>query len=67
MAIRYIKHLLEGYRGMPAADLPMLAKRRGARLILINLDPTPLDHAMDVVIRADVAKALSQLARAILS
>ena len=52
---------------MPAADLPMLAKRRGARLILVNLDPTPLDHAMDVVIRADVAKALSQLARAILS
>jgi hypothetical protein len=36
-------------------------------LILINLDPTPLDHAMDVVIRADVAKTLSQLARAILS
>jgi len=51
---------------MPAADLPMLAKRRGARLILVNLDPTPLDHVMDVVIRADVAKALSQLARAIL-
>ena len=43
------------------------AKRRGAHLILINLDPTPLDPAMDVVIRADVTKALSQLARAILS
>ncbi len=52
---------------MPAADLPLLAKRRGARLILVNLEPTPLDHAMDVVIRGDVTRALAQLARAILS
>jgi NAD-dependent protein deacetylase/lipoamidase len=52
---------------MPAADLPLLAKRRGARLILVNLNPTPLDDAMDVVIRADVSKALAQLARATLS
>lgn len=48
---------------MPAADLPLLAKRRGARLILINLSPTALDEQMDVVVRADVAKALETLWR----
>lgn len=56
---------------MPAADLPLLAKRRGARLILINLTPTALDAQMDVVVRADVARALEtiwgQLKRAALS
>lgn len=48
---------------MPAADLPLLAKRRGARLILINLAPTPLDDQMDVVLRADVVKALQAIWR----
>lgn len=47
---------------MPAADLPLLAKRRGARLVLVNLSPTPLDDHMDVVIRADVVAALAALA-----
>lgn len=46
---------------MPAADLPLLAKRRGARLILINLAPTALDEQMDVVLRADVVKTLQAL------
>ncbi len=48
---------------MPAADLPLLAKRRGARLILVNLAPTALDGQMDVVLRADVAKTLQALWR----
>ena len=52
---------------MPAADLPLLAKRRGARLILVNRDPTPYDHLMDIVIQADVAETLSQLAGAVLT
>ncbi len=43
---------------MPAADLPLLAKRRGARLILINRSSTPLDDQMDVIVRADVVEAL---------
>lgn len=51
---------------MPAADLPLLAKRRGARLILVNLTPTPLDDRMDVVIRADVVKTLQELRHALL-
>jgi NAD-dependent deacetylase len=51
---------------MPAADLPLLAKRRGATTILINLTPTPLDDRMDVVIREDVVKTLQQLRRALI-
>jgi NAD-dependent deacetylase len=50
---------------MPAADLPLLARRRGAATILVNLTPTPLDMQMDVVIRADVVKTLQQLRRAL--
>jgi NAD-dependent deacetylase len=51
---------------MPAADLPLLAKRRGAHPILINLTPTPLDHDLEVVVREDVVKALQQIGRALL-
>ena len=50
---------------MPAADLPLLAKRRGACTILVNLMPTPLDDQFDVVIRADVVKALTEIRRAL--
>lgn len=48
---------------MPAADLPRLARRRGARIALINLTPTPLDAEMDVVVRADAADALGEVCR----
>jgi len=50
---------------MPAADLPLLAKRRGAKTILVNLTPTPLDDKMDIVIRGDVVKVLQQLGHAL--
>ncbi len=48
---------------MPAADLPLLAKRRGARLILVNLSETPLDDQMDIIVRMDVVHALRALAQ----
>lgn len=50
---------------MPAADLPLLARRRGARLVLINLTPTPLDDQMDVIVRADVVEALRSVAESL--
>jgi NAD-dependent deacetylase len=50
---------------MPAADLPLLARRRGARLVLVNLTPTPLDASMDVIVRMDVEAALERLARGV--
>ena len=43
---------------MPAADLPLLARRHGARLIMINRTPTALDDQVDLIIRDDVSRAL---------
>ena len=45
----------------PAADLPNDAKRHGARLILINYEPTSYDKMADVVIHGDVAEVLPQI------
>ncbi len=50
---------------MPAADLPALAVRSGARLILVNLGMTPYDHLADAIVRGDVAEILPQLADAL--
>jgi NAD-dependent deacetylase len=38
----------------PAADLPVLAKRNGAKLVIINRDPTPLDSMADMVVNAAI-------------
>lgn len=46
----------------PAGDLPELALRNGARLIIINYMETHLDRRADVIIRADVAHVLPRLA-----
>jgi NAD-dependent deacetylase len=42
----------------PAANLPYLAQARGAQLIVVNDEPTPIDDTCVLVIRADVAVAL---------
>ena len=46
----------------PAGDLPALAKQTGARLIIINHLPTHIDHQADLLISANVAEVLPQLA-----
>lgn len=51
----------------PAGDLPELALRNGARLIIINYMETHLDRRADVIIRADVAEALPRLVRPFVS
>lgn len=48
----------------PAADLPLLAQRAGARLIIVNLSPTPLDETADLVLRGNVVDVLPRLAAA---
>lgn len=45
----------------PAADLPHLARRRGARIILVNRQPTLADSIAEVIIRGDIARVLPQL------
>lgn len=42
----------------PAALLPFSARRHGAAVVIVNLQPTDADSLADVVIREDVAVAL---------
>jgi NAD-dependent deacetylase len=51
----------------PVADLPMLAYKNGARLIIVNHESTHVDHLADVVIDADVVDVLSELVGPFLS
>lgn len=47
----------------PAATLPVIAKRNGAELIILNREPTELDDIADLVVRAEIGQALERLAR----
>ena len=42
----------------PAAGLPEIALRNGARLIVMNAEETPFDQVADAVVRADLADVL---------
>lgn len=43
----------------PAAGIPLLAKRNGARLVIINREPTELDEFADLVVRNDIGDVLA--------
>lgn len=49
----------------PVSDLPQLALKKGAKLIIVNYRKTYLDEEADVVIHADVAEVLPQLVEAV--
>jgi len=38
----------------PAAGFPVLAKRNGAKLVIVNREPTDLDEIADIVIHGDI-------------
>lgn len=42
----------------PAAGLPLLAKRSGAMLVIINREPTDFDAIADLVVRDDIGTVL---------
>jgi NAD-dependent deacetylase len=42
----------------PAAGFPLLAKRNGARLAIINREPTDFDDIADLVVREDIGTVL---------
>lgn len=48
----------------PAADLPRNAKERGARLVIINRDPTPLDYLADATLSGSIGAVLTAIAAA---
>jgi len=45
----------------PAAGFPLMAKRAGAKLVIINRDPTDLDPFADLVINEDIGTVLDPL------
>jgi len=48
----------------PAAGFPVLAKRNGARLAIVNREPTDLDGYADLVLHDEIGPALSAAAPA---
>jgi NAD-dependent deacetylase len=49
----------------PAAGLPELALRSGARLVILNAEPTPFDAYADAVLRAQLGAVLPALVDAV--
>jgi NAD-dependent deacetylase len=48
----------------PAADFPLIAKRNGARLAILNREPTPLDRYADLVVHDEIGPAMTAAAPA---
>jgi NAD-dependent deacetylase len=46
----------------PAADFPLMAKRNGATLVIVNREPTPQDPYADLVLHEELGPLLSQVA-----
>ncbi|MEW6207647.1 MAG: Sir2 family NAD-dependent protein deacetylase [Acidobacteriota bacterium] len=47
----------------PAASFPAVAKRNGARLVIINRDPTDMDHLADLVLNLEIGETLGAATR----
>ncbi len=47
----------------PAAGIPLIAKRNGAKLVIINREPTEFDEFADLVVRNDIGDALAPFIR----
>ncbi len=49
----------------PAAYMPLYAKEAGARLVIVNLEPTPLDHEADVVLPGRAGEVMGRIVAAV--
>ena len=47
-----------------AAGFPRLAKDNGARLAIVNREPTPLDGHADLMLRAEIGPVLAAVVAA---
>jgi NAD-dependent deacetylase len=45
----------------PAAGFPVIAKNNGARLVIVNRDPTELDHIADLVLNREIGPTLGEV------
>jgi NAD-dependent deacetylase len=51
----------------PAAELPVVAVRNGARLVIVNDEPTPYDELADLVVRGRAGDVLRSAVDAVLA
>jgi NAD-dependent deacetylase len=49
----------------PVATLPTIATQSGAKFIIINQEPTPLDQIADLVFHAEAGETLTQIVKSI--
>ena len=45
----------------PAAGFPVMAKRNGAKLLIINRDPTDFDDIADLVLNREIGATLAEI------
>jgi NAD-dependent deacetylase len=45
----------------PAASMPLVAKRNGAKLVIINRDPTPYDDMADMVLHGEAGRVMDSI------
>ncbi|HMK53087.1 MAG TPA: Sir2 family NAD-dependent protein deacetylase, partial [Thermodesulfobacteriota bacterium] len=45
----------------PAASMPLVAKKNGAKLVIINRDPTPYDDMADLVIHGQAGSTMASI------
>lgn len=45
----------------PAAEIPLVTKRHGGRLVIINRDPTPLDDVADLCLATSIGETLAAI------
>ena len=45
----------------PAASMPLVAKEKGAKLVIINRDDTPFNHLADAVIHHSAGAVMSEI------
>jgi NAD-dependent deacetylase len=48
----------------PAAGFPVMAKRNGANLVIVNRDPTDMDDIADLVLNTDIGPVMTAVAPA---
>jgi NAD-dependent deacetylase len=48
----------------PAAEVPLVAVRAGAAMIVINAEPTPVDRLAEIVIQGRAGEVLPEILRA---
>jgi len=46
----------------PAAGFPVMAKENGAKLVIVNREPTPLDEIADLVLHDEIGPTLTAIA-----